>query len=168
MDSGRIANWVQITATIGVLVGVILVVIELRQAKAIAHANITANFFSEVAQNNRVQMGENPALVLAKACLRPSEITDEELFVIEGFFGSRWALADRSHRLELVGEFDTPWEAVARKSLQSVVRFEHGREWLAQHASATNPGLADVVAELLEEMENTTCEDSLNDLRLEN
>ena len=89
MNPDKVANWIQITATIGVLIGIVLVVIELRQAKAIAHANFTANFFSETAQNSRSQMGENPAIVLAKACLRPNEISAQELFVLEGFFGSR-------------------------------------------------------------------------------
>jgi hypothetical protein len=167
MDPNKIADWIQITATLGVLIGIVLVVLELRQAKAIAHADITANFFSETAQNNRVQMGENPAVVLAKACLRPNEVTAEELFVLEGFFGSRWSLADRTHRLELVGEFDTPWEEVARKSLQAVVRFEHGRNWLAEHAATTNPSLAGIVSELLKKTGNKPCEDSLNYLRLD-
>ena len=61
MDSSKIANWVQVTATVGVLIGIVLVVIEMRQAKALAHAEVTAQFFQEVAQNNRAQMGENPA-----------------------------------------------------------------------------------------------------------
>lgn len=164
MDSGKIASWIQITATVGVLVGIILVVIELRQAKAIAHANITAQFFSEIGQNNRVQMGENPAAVLSKACLSPSEITNEDLFVLEGYFVSRWALADRSYRLELVGEFGTPWEAVARKSLQPIVRLEHGRKWLTQNVSAYNPGLSEVVSRLLEDTKDVPCEVSLSGL----
>ena len=166
-DSGKIAHWVQITATVGVLIGIVLVVIELRQAKAMTQAETISHFFAEVAQNNRAQMGENPAAILSKACLRPSEVTDEELFVLEGYFGSRWALADRSHRLELVAEFDTPWEAVSRKTLQPIVRLEHGRKWLGQRASEYNPNLVEVVSEMLKETENTSCEDSLNDLRLD-
>ena len=68
MDSSRIANWVQVTATIGVIIGVALVVIELRQAKTMSRAEATTQFFAEIAQNSRAQMGENPASTLSKAC----------------------------------------------------------------------------------------------------
>jgi hypothetical protein len=162
MDSNKVAAWIQITATVGVLVGIILVVIELRQAKAIAHANITANFFSESAQNSRSLMGENPAIVLAKACVKPDEVmTQEELFVLEAYFGTQWALADRSHRLELVGDFDTPWQEVSKKTLQSVALLKQGRIWLKQRAAVLNPSLSDVVVELLNETKNTRCGGSL-------
>jgi hypothetical protein len=144
-----------------------VVVIELRQAKALVEAEITAQFFAEIAQNSRAQMGENPAFILSKACLRPGEVTDEELFVLEGYFGTRWALADRSYRLELTAEFGLPWQDISRKILQPVARLEHGRKWLAQRASFFNPNFEEVVSEILKENENTSCEDSLNDLRLD-
>ena len=168
MDSSKIANWVQTTATVGVIIGIALVVIEMRQAKAMAEAEITAHFFAEIAQNGRAQMGENPAFILSKACLRPSEVTDEELFVLDGYFSTRWSLADRSYRLEMTAEFGLPWQDISRKTLRPVVRLEHGRKWLAQRASFFNPILEEeVVSEMLKENENTSCEDSLNDLRLD-
>ena len=139
----------------------------MRQAKAMAEAEITAHFFAETAQNARAQMGENPAFVLSKACLRPSEVTDEELFVLEGYFASKWALADRSYRLELVAEFGLPWQEIGRKTLQPISRLEHGRKWLAQRASFFNPNFDEVVSEMLKESENTSCEDSWNYLRLD-
>ena len=167
MDSSKIANWVQTTATIGVIIGVALVVIELRQAKAMSRANTTAQFFAENAQNSRAQMGENPAPTLSKACLRPDEITDEELFVLQGYFSTHWALADRSYRLEMVAEFGSPWQEIVRKVLQPIVRFEHGRRWLAKTGLSLNPELEELVLNILKENENTSCEDSLNGLRLD-
>jgi hypothetical protein len=112
-------------------------------------------------------MGENPAPILSKACLRPDEITDEELFVLEGYFGTRWALADRSHRLEKVAEFGSPWQEIVRKTLQPIVRFEHGRRWLAKNGLSLNPELEELILNMLKENENTSCEDSLNGLRLD-
>ena len=167
MDFSKIANWVQITATVGVIIGVAVVVIELRQAKVLAEAEITAQFFAESAQNARAQMGENPAFILSKACLRPSEVTDEELFVLDGYFSTQWALADRTYRLEMIAEFGLPWQDISRKTLQRVARLEHGRKWLAHHVSFFNPNFEEVVSEMLKENENTSCEDFLNDLRLD-
>ncbi len=139
----------------------------MRQAKAMAEAEITAHFFAETAQNARAQMGENPAFVLSKACLRPSEVTDEELFVLEGYFASKWALADRTNRLELVAEFGLPWQEIGRKTLQPISRLEHGRKWLAQRASFFNPNFEEVISEMLKESKNTSCEVSRNYLRLD-
>ena len=166
MDSSKIASWVQTTATIGVIIGVALVVIELRQAKALSEAEITAQFFAESAQNSRVQMGDNPAPILSKACLRPEEVTDEELFVLEGYFASRWALANGTYRLEEAADFGYPWQEIVKKILDPVAQMEHGRKWLVQHASFFNPILEDVVSEMLKRNKNTSCEDYLNDLRL--
>ena len=46
MHTGKIANWVQVTATIGVIIGIALVVIELRQAKAMSRAQKNAAFLN--------------------------------------------------------------------------------------------------------------------------
>lgn len=166
MDSNKVASWIQITATIGVLFGIVLVVIELQQAKAIARADTLSQFFAEVAQNARTQMGENPSVVLSKACLRPDEISEDELFVLDGYFSSRWALADRAYRLESVADFGAPWQTIARRSLKPVIRLEHGRKWISQTVSALNPELTEIVSQMLEETGSISCKQSLNEFGL--
>lgn len=162
MESNKIAHWIQVVATIGVLIGIGLVILELRQAKAMAEANQIHQFFAEVAQNGRAQMGENPAPILSKACSHSNEITDADLVVLDGFFSTRWALAVRSIRLEQAAEFDTPWRYVTTRVLEPVLRLEHGRQWLHQKAPGELPEFEDLVSKLLAEFENTTCADTKN------
>ena len=160
MESNKIAHWIQVIATVGVLVGIVLVVMELRQAKAMTEAETISQFFAEVAENGRVQMGENPALIISKACSHPSEITDADLVVLEGYFSTRWALADRSFRLEEAAEFDTPWREISSKTLEPVLRLEHGRKWLTHRGLTRNPDFKELISQLLAEVENTSCDDS--------
>ena len=157
MESNRVAQWVQVTATIGVLIGIVLVIIELQQAKALAEAEVVSGFFAELSQNNRALIGENPTGLLTKACLRPDEVTDEELFALDGYFNSWLTLAERTYRIEETASFGLPWAVVSKRLLRRVARLEQGRKWLGER-SQESPYLKEVIAELLSEAENTSCE----------
>ena len=54
-------------------------------------------------------MGENPAPVIAKACITPKDLQPDEMVVLTAYFSSRVAQISRLRVLEAVAEFGVPW-----------------------------------------------------------
>lgn len=104
MESGNISNWVQIAATVGVIVGIALVVVELRQAKALSQAETTTQFFAEHSQNARALMGENPGTILYLLALLASGKQPAAQLMLDNF--TLWSKQEDSQGLvcQSVGE----------------------------------------------------------------
>lgn len=72
-----ISDWIQGLSAIAIVVGLILVVIELRQAEQIAQAQIWGESNSATMQIYETVMGEESAESLSKACFNPDELNNK-------------------------------------------------------------------------------------------
>ena len=86
MESSKLFNIVQLIASIGLIVGIILVIWELRQAREIAKAEAVAASFAQYTQRVQTMMGENSAAAVAKACDYPDELTTEEMIILNRYY----------------------------------------------------------------------------------
>jgi len=68
MKSQSVGNWFQFVSMVAVMVGLILVIWELRQAREIVAAQIGADAFILMSQQSAAVMGEDAAKAIAKAC----------------------------------------------------------------------------------------------------
>ena len=78
MNKNSFQDWVQILTGLALLIGLVLVVIEIRQSQTIALMEFTQAGYQEVFAFQRQRMGENPGPTLVKACLQPEQLTEEE------------------------------------------------------------------------------------------
>ena len=86
---------------------------------------------AEIAANQRLLVGENPASSMLRACLYPDQLTDEDRIVLINLYQAAAGLAYRAMALEQIGEFGSDWENGARFNYQAIARTEFGRNWLA-------------------------------------
>ncbi len=75
MDSNKLANWLQVGANIGLLGGLVLVAIQISQSNAIATSSAGSVYFQQYQDYLVAGMGENPAVVRAKAIFEPDSPT---------------------------------------------------------------------------------------------
>ncbi len=133
MTNTKLFNTIQIATGIAVVIGLIMVFVELRQAKSLSLAELTSQGYSEALADLRTVMGENPAPTIAKACFAPEEITPDEHVVLVAFYSSKIAQISRLRVLEAVAEFGVPWETAAPQVLIGVLDNELGRIWFEQN-----------------------------------
>jgi len=131
MNSQTLSNWIQIVTGFAVLIGIVLVFIELRQAKQLAAAELVSQGFSEGLSTQRSVMGEEFAAVLAKACMHSKELTDSEIVALDFYFLGQLNSVYRMEFLDGVAEIDTP-DLVLAENLKPIVVSEHGRYWIKQ------------------------------------
>ncbi|MEQ8690580.1 MAG: hypothetical protein RIC89_07050 [Pseudomonadales bacterium] len=134
MSEEKLFNWIQIATGIAVVVGLIMVFIELRQAKSLSLAELTSEGYAEALADFRTVMGENPAPVIAKSCYEPANLAAEELIILNAYYNSKIAQVTRLRVLEQVADFGVPWEQVAQQQLLDVMATEPGRKWFENQA----------------------------------
>jgi hypothetical protein len=96
MDSQSIGNWIQLITSIAVLLGLGLVVWELQQNREATMSQLSSDHYQIAAQERAAVLGENAANALAKACFKPTELTDAELVVLDHFYNG---MINRVHRM---------------------------------------------------------------------
>ena len=101
MDSSKLGNWLQIVGNAGLIVGLVLVAVQVRQNTEIAKAQIVNEGWISLINTRHVLMGDNPAASLAKARARHA-LSDEDLEVLNAILEA--AFADLI-RAEYMGDF---------------------------------------------------------------
>ena len=81
---GEISNrWLNVTANLGVLAGLILVIFEMRQNQELMKVNLTNDYYSSYAQAEMIFAGENLPLVWEKSLLDPKNLSLKEMRILE-------------------------------------------------------------------------------------
>ena len=81
-------DWIQVVATLAIVVSIILVLIELRQSREIAEAQLISDQYAIEAGLLHATLGETPAHALAKACEHPGDLTREDTEVLDAWYQS--------------------------------------------------------------------------------
>ena len=91
----KIMDRAQLVAVLAVIVGLVLVVFELRQAQELARAQMIADQYAQIIQHRNTVMGENPARSMDKACSAPDSLSTEDVEVLVNYYFSLHTLVDR-------------------------------------------------------------------------
>jgi len=86
MQLEKTSHWLMIIGNFGLLVGVILVALQLNQNSELTREQLNYAMWTDRMNLQLAMMGENPAIVMAKATETPSEITVEESKVLDAVY----------------------------------------------------------------------------------
>jgi hypothetical protein len=130
MNTQSLSNIVQILAGIAVLMGLGLVVWELRQTREIALAQQASDGFAVYSQRVQAVMGENAAHSLAKACDEPDSLTTEDMIILDQVYTETLNNMRGVYAVQLVSRelaiYD--WEHWA-VNFRTIFATEYGRWW---------------------------------------
>jgi hypothetical protein len=135
MNIDKVGDWLQIIASVGVVFGLILVAYELQQTESLSRASTVQSGYSLLSENERVVIGENPAATIAKACLRPGELTEDDFFVLDAIYTLRLLhLYMVQSQSQAFGPTSMQVEDTLRMHVGRIARTLPGRVWLEQES----------------------------------
>ena len=105
MGSEKLNDWVQIATGITLVLGLGFIIWELQQSREATISQLTSDSFVYAGQQNATIMGEDLALVIAKACEAPEDLTTSDLVVLEAHIEERVNNLWRIHLLSQRGSF---------------------------------------------------------------
>ena len=116
------------------LVGLFLVAYELARNESISIGTLANQGIETLQTSNLSYIGENPAQTIAKACLRPEELSEEEYFILDAIYTFRVADISKMRVIQFTGDFNVePFiETMAPIHAQEIASTIPGRAWLGQ------------------------------------
>jgi len=143
MTNQSLVSWVQVITGIALLLGLALVMLELRQAKSLTLAELVSQGYGEALEDNRAVMGEQTALALSTACFEPDQLSQEQFVIVNAYFANQVLQASRWRVLDNIADFGVPWREIAQQQLTSVLAIPLGRQWFA-NAALVDPEMAQI------------------------
>ena len=131
----RVEIAIHLLTAISVVVGVFLVVLELKQTRENAFNEIIQTRMDTVIQETSLIYGENLADVLAKACHQPMILNEAESLILHNFFTVQIHHAMKVRYLEELRA--TPsgvnWQIFAAPFISRIRSYPGGQSWLSSH-----------------------------------
>ena len=131
MTVEKLSHWLQITASVGVFVGLVLVYHEMRQTRDIAVLGQTVNAFNSLVERNVAEIGETPYEAVVKACMSPEDLTEEDAYILDTKFWNHLTVVFRYRRAHGIFELDlnNTWQDVAAPEFYQIFETLPGRRW---------------------------------------
>jgi len=137
--SRKIEFAIQLITGAAVLIGVILVIIELRQTRTLTFSQMSQERLAGVIEEKSKVYGENLADVFEKSCLNPEALTVGEALIMHAYFENQVEQIMRTYLLQIHGVgFDAAmatadWTQAAAQFVYNIQRFPAGIAWLNNH-----------------------------------
>ena len=130
MDSDRLNRWLQLVATIGLLFGIGLVIVQIRQASDLARAQLRSDIELADQQQELLMLGENPAEAWARSILAPESLSPAEIKIVDSWLYSHLAYWRRIEMLEGEGVLESGYtEASLRSGVRVYFSNPFARRW---------------------------------------
>ena len=127
---GLLSDIIQILTGLAVLVGVILVVVELRQARELSRAEISSRSMDLYFEDWRAIRGEESIDSIIRACNNPQEMTTHDIWIMHFYFNSIITRSTRLLLLNRVAGYEFELEADIRRNVTEILTFPTGRYWI--------------------------------------
>jgi hypothetical protein len=160
MNTEKLSHWVQIASGVALVVGLALVIIEMRQAKQLIRAQLAGESAGLALTRTLTLLGERPLSVLAKACDPDATMTREDALTLSLTFRAYLGTVIRALEVGTLGGFDDErWKQVANGNFAQIFATEHGRAWWAAVSGSANLAhdITDQGNKILSAMGSPTC-----------
>ena len=130
-SAGRFGNWLQIGANLGIIAGLLLVGLQLKQNSDLLRTQLLYEESGRFIESEHALYGENAARVWAKSIENPDELNLEERRVIDAYLYSTLESWRSTHMLSEHGLLvdDADWQLRVRDEASYFLGNEYGRAW---------------------------------------
>jgi len=150
MDLGQLNSWLGIVANLGVVAGLVLVALQIRQNTQTTKAQVANDWFLADMQLELAMMGENPAATWAKAIFTPDDLDDHEAAILDRYFNFGLVQIQRLQKMHELGVADAEWMERA-SYLSWHLGNEVGRRWWGHFRKGFPDDFARMVDQILKE-----------------
>ena len=170
MSKLSVADWIQTVTGLAIVVGLGLVLFEMKQAREIAATESTSQHYDAVRSHYDTLLGENPTETLSKACTSPETLTAAEKRIVNAYFHSQFVTVRRLAGLTDQGDIGNTseyWQGWATGIFQSIFGYPDGAAWWVETRkiySEVFPEVVDLGDRLLDERDGRyQCESYYDD-----
>lgn len=113
MDSDKINKWLTLGANIGILVGLALVIFEIRQNSELLRLQFINDDLLIIADSETPLLGDNPATTMMKSIFSAEEMTYADYRIVDAYLTRKMEILVRRYQLGQEGIIDeNAWKTV--------------------------------------------------------
>lgn len=129
MDTGKMGNWLQVGANLGIIVGLVLVGFQLKQNSDLLRIQLLFEESQSFINHERQLMGEDAAVTWAKALESPEDLSPAEFRVMDAYLYAMSEQWRASHMLRELGILDDEWKNRLIEEATYYLGNPFGRAW---------------------------------------
>ena len=103
MNRSRVTDWLQIGANVGILIGLLLVGLQIRETNRTTETQFEFEGWTGPMVAHELIIGEHLAESWTKAAANSDQITDQDLMVVSSFLSHEWLHNARMLRVARAG-----------------------------------------------------------------
>ncbi|MBW2393868.1 MAG: hypothetical protein JRG95_06320, partial [Deltaproteobacteria bacterium] len=151
MNSDRLGNWLQVGANLGIIVGLVLVGVQLKQNTDLLRVQLLYEESQRFIEHEQTMIGENGAEAWAKSLTAPREMTLAERRVMESYLYAMTEQWRASYMLRELGVLDEEWKDRIVEETKYYLGNPFGRAWWKAYRDTTRvpPEMLLLVEEML-------------------
>ena len=138
-----LSHWIQILTGVAVLVGLGLVIYELRQTKTLVEAQLSSDGWAYTHSYTSMIVGENAISSLSKICTDPAAVTEADALMLNHVYSDAFFRVRRAKVVYQIAETSSPWQVMA-EGLAGIYNTPHGRWWWAKNKDRLDPEIVSV------------------------
>lgn len=148
MDLGQLNSWFGVVANLGVVGGLVLVALQIRQNTRITRAQVANDWFLADMQLELAMMGESPAGTWIRAVFSPDDLGEHDAAILDRYFNFGLVQIQRLQKMHELGVADAEWMERAGY-LSWHLGNEVGRRWWAHFRGGFPDEFARMVDDIL-------------------
>jgi hypothetical protein len=106
MNSDRLNKWLTLVANVGILIGLVLVVFEIRQNSDLLRLQFINDDLLAIAESEESMLGDDPADVMMRSIFDAKEMTYADFRIVDAYLTSKMELLVRRYELGKEGILD--------------------------------------------------------------
>ena len=149
MNNGKLSNWLQIAANVGIVVGLLLVGVQLKQNSDLLKTQLLYDESRRAVDLETLVVGENGAEVWAKSISDPKNMSLPEQRIMEALL---WSFSEQLRSTRLLAELglleDEEWRLRVNSETAFYLANDYGKAWWINYSSGNTALPDDLIAEV--------------------
>ena len=149
MNSSKLSDWLQIAANVGIIAGLLLVGLQLKQNSDLLKTQLLYEESNRLVELETQVVGENGAEVWAKSISDPGNLSLSEQRIMEALL---WSFVEQLRATRLLAELglieDEEWRLRVRSDTAYYLANEYGRAWWANYRDGNTSLPSDLILEI--------------------
>lgn len=146
MGNSKLVNWLQVSANIGIVLGLVLVGLQIKQSSDLAKIELLYEESNRFVELETKIVGENAAAVWAKSIDEPENLTLAEVRIVEALLWSFVEQLRGTYRLAELGLIEEDdWRSRVENEVTFYLSDPYSRAWWKNYSA---PGKDNIPEEL--------------------
>ena len=149
MNNAKLSDWLQIVANVGIVIGLLLVGVQLKQNSDLLKTQLLYDESRRAVDLETLVVGENGAQVWAKSISGAKNMSLPEQRIMEALL---WSFVEQLRSTRLLADLglleDEEWRLRVRSETAFFLANDYGRAWWVNYSNGNNSLPDDLIAEI--------------------